>query len=85
MARSLIAHRDIKEAGPQGRHHGLDTLQTTILHTLRNVIKQFNADGLDVLQAGSSRPHRLRTVMDAQAMQYYNDPKIVRHEVACHE
>jgi transposase len=38
--------------------------------TVRNVIKQFNTDGLGVLQAGSSRPHRLRTVMDAQAMQH---------------
>lgn len=36
--------------------------------TVRNVIKEFNATGLTVLQAGSSRPHRLRTQMDAQAM-----------------
>jgi transposase len=29
--------------------------------TVRNVIKGFNANGLAVLQAGSCRPHRLRT------------------------
>ncbi len=29
--------------------------------TVRNVIHGFNASGLAVLQAGSSRPHRLRT------------------------
>jgi transposase len=29
--------------------------------TVRNVINGFNAQGLAVLQAGSSRPHRLRT------------------------
>ena len=29
--------------------------------TVRNVIKGFNANGLAVLQEGSSRPHRLRT------------------------
>jgi transposase len=36
--------------------------------TVRNVIKEFNVTGLTVLQAGSSRPHRLRTAMDAEAM-----------------
>lgn len=36
--------------------------------TVRNVIKEFNTAGLTVLQAGSSRPHRLRRAMDAQAM-----------------
>jgi transposase len=29
--------------------------------TVRNVLKDFNANGLSVLKAGSSRPHRLRT------------------------
>jgi transposase len=29
--------------------------------TVRNVIHEFNATGLSVLQEGSSRPHRLRT------------------------
>jgi transposase len=33
--------------------------------TVRNVINGFNAHGLTVLSAGSSRPHRLRTVFSA--------------------
>ncbi len=37
--------------------------------TVRNVIKKWNTDGLGVLQAGSSRPPRLRTVMDERAIQ----------------
>jgi|SRR6266699_1657088 len=38
--------------------------------TVRNVIKGFNATGLAVLQAGSSRPHRLRTIFsDEEAKQ----------------
>ena len=36
--------------------------------TVRNVIKGFNIQGLGVLRAGSSRPHRLRTAMDAEAI-----------------
>lgn len=44
--------------------------------TVRNVIKKFNTDGVGVLQAGSSRPHRLQTVIDAQAMKQV--PAILR-------
>jgi transposase len=34
--------------------------------TVRNVIHEFNANGLAVLTEGSSRPHRLRRVFDDQ-------------------
>jgi transposase len=37
--------------------------------TVRNVINGFNARGLAVLAAGSSRPHRLRTVFSADRAQ----------------
>jgi|SRR5450432_2773333 transposase len=35
--------------------------------TVRNVIHGFNADGLRVLEEGSSRPHRLRTTFSQEA------------------
>jgi Winged helix-turn helix len=35
--------------------------------TVRNVITGFNAHGLAVLQAGSSRPHRLRTAFSEES------------------
>jgi len=37
--------------------------------TVRNVLNGFNAHGLAVLTAGSSRPHRLRTVFPADRAQ----------------
>jgi transposase len=37
--------------------------------TVRNVLNGFNAQGLAVLQAGSSRPHRLRTAFSADNAQ----------------
>jgi transposase len=37
--------------------------------TVRNVINGFNACGLAVLQEGSSRPHRLRTVFSVDRVQ----------------
>lgn len=44
--------------------------------TVRNVVKKFNVGGLSVLQAGSSRPYRLQTAMDSQAMEQI--PSILR-------
>ena len=41
--------------------------------TVRNVIHGFNANGLAVLQAGSSRPHRLRTSFSQEAAQRLKD------------
>ena len=41
--------------------------------TVRNVIKDFNAIGLDVLQEGSSRPHHLRTTFTEEACQRLQD------------
>jgi transposase len=41
--------------------------------TVRNVIKGFNATGLDVLQEGSSRPHHLRTTFTEEACQRLQD------------
>ena len=37
--------------------------------TVRNVIHEFNASGLAVLQEGSSRPHRLRTTFSEEGTQ----------------
>ncbi|HEX6483457.1 MAG TPA: helix-turn-helix domain-containing protein [Ktedonobacteraceae bacterium] len=37
--------------------------------TVRNVIHEFNASGLVVLQEGSSRPHRLRTAFTEEGAQ----------------
>lgn len=37
--------------------------------TVRNVIKDFNATGVDVLQEGSSRPHHLRTTFTEEGCQ----------------
>jgi len=41
--------------------------------TVRNVIKDFNATGLDVLQEGSSRPHHLRTTFTEEGCQRLQD------------
>jgi len=41
--------------------------------TVRNVIKDFNATGLDVLQEGSSRPHRLRTTFTEEGCRRLQD------------
>jgi transposase len=41
--------------------------------TVRNVIHEFNASGLAVLQEGSSRPHRLRTAFTEQGAQRLKD------------
>ena len=41
--------------------------------TVRNVIHQFNAQGLAVLQAGSSRPHRLRTAFSEEGAERLKD------------
>jgi transposase len=51
----LLASARGERAPVIARHLGCDD------QTVRNVIKGFNADGLAVLQEGSSRPHRLRT------------------------
>ena len=41
--------------------------------TVRNVIKGFNATGLAVLKAGSSRPHHLRTTFTEEGCQRLQD------------
>src|SRR5258708_7783868 len=41
--------------------------------TVRNVIHDFNAEGLAVLQEGSSRPHRLRTSFSDEGLQQLKD------------
>jgi len=41
--------------------------------TVRNVIKDFNATGLAVLQEGSSRPHHLRTTFTEEGCQHLQD------------
>ena len=41
--------------------------------TVRNVIHDFNAEGLGVLQEGSSRPHRLRTAFTEEGCQHLRD------------
>jgi transposase len=41
--------------------------------TVRNVIHGFNASGLDVLQEGSSRPHRLHTSFSEERLQQLKD------------
>src|SRR6266705_1880127 len=41
--------------------------------TVCNVIHDFNAEGLAVLQAGSSRPHRLRTAFSDEAAEQMLD------------
>ncbi len=41
--------------------------------TVLNVIDGFNADGLAVLEAGSSRPHRLRTTFCDEALEALQD------------
>jgi transposase len=41
--------------------------------TVRNVIMGFNANGLAVLNKGSSRPHRLRTTFSEEGVQRLKD------------
>jgi transposase len=41
--------------------------------TVRNVIHSFNASGLAVLQEGSSRPHRLRTVFSEEGAEHLKE------------
>jgi transposase len=41
--------------------------------TVLNVIHGFNADGLAVLEEGSSRPHRLRTTFGDEALETLQD------------
>jgi len=41
--------------------------------TVRNVIHGFNAEGLAVLQEGSSRPHRLRTTFSEEGAEHLKD------------
>jgi transposase len=41
--------------------------------TVRNVIHEFNASGLTVLQEGSSRPYRLRTAFSDEGAQRLKD------------
>jgi transposase len=41
--------------------------------TVRNVIHEFNATGLTVLQEGSSRPHRLRTSFSEEGLERLRD------------
>jgi len=41
--------------------------------TVRNVIQRFNAAGLAVLHAGSSRPHRLRTSFSQEGLERLQD------------
>jgi transposase len=41
--------------------------------TVRNVIHGFNAEGLAVLQEGSSRPHRLRTTFSEEGAERLKD------------
>jgi transposase len=56
------------ERAPAIAHHlGCDD------QTVRNVIHGFNATGLAVLHAGSSRPHRLRTAFSPDGLQRLRD------------
>ena len=41
--------------------------------TVRNVVKQFNTTGLDVLKAGSRRPHKMRTTFTADKVERLKD------------
>jgi transposase len=57
-----------KERAPQiARELGCDD------QTVRNVIHEFNADGLRVLHQGSSRPHRLRTSFTEEGLARLQD------------
>ena len=56
------------ERAPTIAHHlGCDD------QTVRNVIQRFNAAGLAVLHAGSSRPHRLRTSLSQEGLERLQD------------
>lgn len=57
----LLASARGERASAIARHLGCDD------QTVRNAIKGFNAAGLTVLKAGSSRPHRLRTAFTIEA------------------
>jgi transposase len=41
--------------------------------TVRNIIKQFNASGLNVLQKDSSRPHTIHPALDAKGVEKLKD------------
>ncbi len=41
--------------------------------TVRNVIKKFNATGLDVLKAGSHRPHKITATFTAEKIEQLKD------------
>lgn len=41
--------------------------------TVRNVIKQFNTNGLDVLKAKSTRPHRIRVTFTEEKIEQLKD------------
>jgi transposase len=41
--------------------------------TVRNVIKKFNASGLDVLKAGSHRPHNISVTFTAEKVEQLKD------------
>ena len=41
--------------------------------TVRNVIKKFNASGLDVLKAGSHRPHKITATFTPEKMEQLKD------------
>jgi len=57
-----------RERAPSIAHHlGCDD------QTVRNVIHGFNSSGLAVLQEGSSRPHRLRTVFEDDGAERLRD------------
>jgi transposase len=57
----LLASARGERAPTIGRQLGCNS------QTVRNVINGFHAQGLAVLQEGSSRPHRLRTAFSAES------------------
>jgi len=63
----LLASARRERAPAIAQHLGCDD------QTVRNVIKDFNAIGLAVLKAGSSRPHRLRTVFSEEGAKQLKD------------
>jgi transposase len=63
----LLARSRGERAPAIGRQLGCDDQR------VRNVIKDFNATGLAVLQEGSSRPHHLRTTFTEEGCQRLQD------------
>jgi transposase len=63
----LLASARGERAFAIAKHLGCDD------QTVRNVIHGFNASGLDVLQEGSSRPHRLPTSFSEEGLQQLKD------------